>query len=458
MAIERKWAFWRRVQYGTGFSVVCLSFLLLIYFSAFHTPASCFDGRTNGGEAGVDCGGACARICAFAVTPPVISWAQSFRVADGQYNAVAYIENRNQSAATPELPYTFVLYEGNDVIAERTGTTVLPPDSEYPVFEGRIAVGNRVPTRTEIMLGDATMWLPASVGRNQFRVNSRELFDVDSRPRLEAIIENRELFESKEVEVVATIFDSRGNPLTVSRTFIDNFAARSTETAVFTWPEPIATTLRSCEVPTDIVAAIDLSGSMNNDADNPPEPISSVLAAAQSFVARLQTADQVGVVTFATEALVAEPLTSSLTKAATTISRLVIDPAEETGSTNTGDAILRATEELTSDRHNTAARKVLVLLTDGLATAPDEAPEQYAHDAATAAKAAGVIVYTIGLGEQVNMDFVRQLATSPDNAYQAISRSQVDDIYSTITGNICEDGAAVIDIVPKTTASFSSLQ
>lgn len=433
-------------------------FIWIIYFNYFYEPANCFDQLQNGSETGIDCGGDCIRICAFEVTPPKVLWAQSFKVTGSQYNALAYIENSNQLAATKKIGYTFILYEKGEVIVKRNGSTVLPPDSEYPVFEGRINTNGRVPDKTELILHDAEVWQPASTGREQFHLKDRSLLDADSRPRLEATIENTELTEAKEVEVVATIFDAKGNVLTTSRTFIDNFAPRSQEKITFTWPEPIAKTVRSCEVPTDVIMAIDLSGSMNNDGGDPPEPVNSVLEAAQTFASRLRTGDQVGLVTFATDATINNPLTKDLSAVTRSISSLSIDPAEETGNTNTGEAIKSAHREIISQRHNGAARKVLVLLTDGLATAPEEQPEEFALAAATDIKNDDVVIYTIGLGESVNMDFVRAVASSPAQAYQAITRSDINRIYQTITESICEDGPAVIDIVPKTSASFIPLR
>ncbi len=457
MAIYRPWAFWRRVQYGSAFGAVIMLILAGGYMQYFYNAPTCFDGSLNGTERGVDCGGACTRICAFDVAAPTVKWARSFAVTSNQYNAVAYVENTNQTAASPAVPYTLSLYDTAGLIAERTGTTILPPDSVYPIFEARIQTNGRVPTRTELILGEATMWLPATAGRDQFTVNSRTLTGADSKPRLEASITNNALTAAQNVEVVATVFDARGNALTASRTFIDQFAARGTETAVFTWPEPIAKTVRSCEVPTDVALAIDLSGSMNNDGGTPPEPITSVLSAAQAFAGRLRSDDQAAVVTFATEGAVTATLSSNLTGISSAIGGLSIDPEEERGSTNTGDALLKAGAELASVRHNDAARRVVVLLTDGLATAPDEEPEQYALTAAASLKAQGVTIFTIGLGNDVNTDFLRQLASSAAQAYTAVSVSEIDTIYKNITAAICEDGAAIIEIIPKTTASFAEL-
>lgn len=456
MAIERPWAFWRRVQYGTAFSVLVGVLLFWVYSANFYTAPTCFDGRQNGMELGIDCGGGCLRVCALSAESPIVRWSRSFEVFEGQYNAVAYIENPNRAIGTPELNYTFSLYDEDGLITERSGTTFLPPDGAYPIFEGRIDTDGRAPTQTFIDVEQPALWLPIELGRDQFNLVRRTLLAADTRPRLEATLVNNALTPTGEVEVVATIFDANGNALTASQTVVDDFVPRAEEDVIFTWPQPIAKTVRSCEVPTDVVVAIDVSGSMNNDQVEPPEPISSVLTAAEQFVGRLQERDQVALVTFATEAETVASLATP-SSVASQVSALAIDPAEEQGSTNTGDAFVRADELFVSTAKNQNARKVMVILTDGLATAPEEEPEQYAIARAAELKATGVEVYAIGLGEQVNMDFVRAIA-SPDAAYQALSRSQIDSIYQTITGAICEDGAAVIDIVPKTDSNFPTIR
>lgn len=453
-----EWAFWRRFWYGTGFGLFWVLVCIGLYFVFVYQPANCFDGIHNGDERGIDCGGSCVRICAFDVTEPNIRWTQSFKVRDGQYNAVAYIENLNPTAATPELPYTFTLYDNDGLITESSGTTILPPNSVYPIFLGPIMTDGREPTQTFIELGEAALWLPADSGRDQFTVSDRQLSGVDSQPRLRAQVENTALTPAEDVEIVATIFDSEGNALTSSRTFVEYFAPRTEEEVTFTWPEPIAKTIRSCEVPTDVVIGIDLSGSMNDDQDDPPEPITSVLSAAERFVSRLKSKDKAAIVTFATESEIDTNLTNNIDLVQQNVIDLTIPPAEETGSTNTGDAFVRALEEFNSERHNPNARKVMVILTDGLANAPDEDPEEYAIEHAQALKDSDVEIYSIGLGDRVNMDFVRTIASGREFAYQALSTSQVDRIYETITGAICEDGPAVIDVIPKTEASFQGLR
>lgn len=455
----RVWAFWRRVQYGVGY----LTFVGLVstgvYFLYFYAAPTCFDNKQNGEEIGMDCGGnSCTRICAVSVRQPSVVWSKSFEVQPSQFNAVAYVDNVNPVAGTPELQYTFTLSDAAGVITERSGTTVLPPNSTYPIFEGHIDTQGRVPTATTLVLKPPALWLPALENRSQFKTVDLKLVEADARPKLNVKMENTGIGEAKSVEVVATIFDSRGTALTASQTFVDIFPGRMQKDLVFTWPNPIAKTVRSCSVPTDVVLAIDLSGSMNNDGGLPPQPVTAVLKAASGFVANLHPEDRVSVVTFASNAEVAVPLSSSASSIADAIKKLVINPKEERGTTNTGDALSVAQTELNSVRHNPDARRVVILLTDGLATAPGKTPEIYAEEKAALLKTDGINLFTIGLGKGADMAFVQTIASNAKQAFAAPTATMLGSIYQSITGSICEDGAARIDVIPKVTDVFTPLR
>ncbi len=333
MSTFRKWAFWRRVQYGVGLVFMLVLIVGTVYRVYFYQPGNCFDILANGDERGVDCGGSCVRICAADVILPRIMWAESFEITEGQYNAVAYVENANQVAATPELTYTLELFSGSEVVATRKGKTVLPPNSIYPIFEGRIDTNGKKVTETKLTLQPPELWLPASVGREQFEVSNVNLSGADVRPRLDAVIKNTALTPAEQVEVVVTLFNDAGKPLTASQTFVDRLEPRSTKDIVFTWPNSIAKTIRSCLVPTDVAVTVDLSGSMNNDGDNPPQPITDARAAAKTFVSTLNQNDQATVITYATQALLAAPLNKNHFETAVLVGDLSIDPKEETGFT-----------------------------------------------------------------------------------------------------------------------------
>ena len=455
----RKWAFWRRVQYGAGFLTIVVLLGFGTYRTYYYTPGNCFDSVMNNGELGVDCGGSCVRICTASVTGPTVLWAKSFQITTGQYNAVAYVENQNQIAATPELAYTFEFFNGTEKIGEKSGVTVLPPSSVYPIFEGRLYFDKEV-TDTKLSLQPVSLWVPATLGREQFKTARVDLVAIDSEPRLNVSIENSALTPATAIEVVATLFNAAGQPITASQTFIDSFAGRSNKDIVFTWPQPLSKTVRSCEIPSDIVMAIDLSGSMNNDGGDPPQPVTDALLAAKQFVRTLKSDDKASVVTFATQAVTVSELSKNHESTASIIEALTITPSDETGFTNTVAGISAAAAELSSVRHGSDSRRAVVLLTDGLPTAPGDTTAilEETRVAAQSLVNDGVEVYAIGLGKGVDTPFILSLASRPENAYLAPNASDLTNIYENITGSLCESGATRIDIVAKTGANFTPLR
>lgn len=460
MSTFRPWAVWRRIQYGLGFFSFWTLMGVFIYYANFYQPPSCFDLTMNGDETGIDCGGGCVRICASDVIPPQLVWTKSFEITKGQYNAVAYVENKNFKASTPELRYTFQLFNNDKLLTERSGTTILPPNDVYPIFEGRIFTDpEEVVTNTKIILEPANMWLPAEVGRDQFRSLEKVLTRIDTNPRLDAKIENTSVFEAENIEVVATLFSDGDEPVTASQTFVEDIPPRSTKDIVFTWPNSIAKVVRSCEIPTDVVLGIDLSGSMNNDGGIPPQPVTAALEAAGQFVGTLRTKDAVAVTTFATQAILTDPLSNNLNAVAEKVVALKIAPEEEQGFTNTVEALKVASAELNSERHNPDARRVLILLTDGLPTTKGDA--DVVAEAVAVAKSTqeqGIEIYTIGLGESVDKDFVRSVASDVTKAYFAPSGADLSRIYKEITSSLCEVGPTKIDVYAKTKTNFAPLE
>ncbi len=478
MSKFRPWAFWRRVQYGGGFVGFWAIVGLGLYFMYFTVSPTCFDGIQNNDEQGVDCGGGCVRICAFTVTPPRVVWAESFQIVDGQYNVVAYIENLNRDAGTPELDYTFKLFDRGSLIAERSGRTYLPPDSLHPIFEGRVlTTDGRVPTETVIELKPADMWLPATVERNQFRVVSHELLGVDSRPRFNVRIENTALERADNVEVVATIFDRSGRPLTASQTSIDNFIGRTERDITFTWPNSIAKSVRSCEVPSDVMIILDRSGSMAADGGNPPEPLESAKLAARQFVDLLRPTDRVGLVSYATTP--SDPMEQTLTSDFTRVREAVMSVRMGTDGiqyTNAGEAFRVAQAELTSERHREDARKIIVFMTDGDVTRPvnpetgqadREYAANYARLAATAAKETNATIYTIGFGDFFattsgavarDIELIRDLASGPEFYFEAPTAADLARAYGEIATGICEEGPTRFDVLPKAPTTFAPLR
>ncbi len=450
------WAQQRKLIYSIIFGGVAMIAVGIPAYVLFYAPPSCTDGKKNIGEAGVDCGGSCRNLCQVKELAPVVVWTQKFMVSPGVYSAVAYIENPNVVAEARNVPYTFKMYDGEgQVIAERSGTTFIPAHKKFAIFEGNILTGGEMPARIDFEFTKPAFWVRQSGAEPVLSIGERTFTGEDTRPRIEATLTNGTVRPVSEIGVVAIVYSGSGNAIAASATYVDVIEKDESKKVVFTWPNPFPVLAEGCEVPVDVMLAIDRSGSMDDDGTNPSQPLSDVKAAAASFLDRLKSADQAGVVSFGTTA--SEPVDAGLSndfgKVQRVIRAILIKPDEESQGTNIADGIIQADKELQSERHDAKASKVIVLLTDGVATEPtktgDESyPEKYALSAAAEARDNGSDIYTIGLGNKINEKFLEQLASAPEYFFSAVSTKNLNTIYRQIGTAICKSGPTRIELIP----------
>lgn len=439
-------------MYLGGIGFVLLIIIVWIGFVVLYDAPTCFDGQQNGDETGVDCGGSCERICSFEATDPIVRWNRFFEVSPGVYNAVALVENPNTNAQARSVPYTFALRDADNILVfERTGQTDISPERLVPIFESDIVTGTRVPVRSTFTFDEPPAWERVLTERPEVMVTDPVLSRQDTLPRLDAHVRNDNVTPLSDVAFVAVLSGSDGNAVAASRTVVPYLAPGESQAIVFTWPQPLPKRIESCVAPADVMLLMDVSGSMNDDNQDPPQPLTDAIMAAGAFVERLDpTRDQSGLVSFATNAQLVQELTNIHAVTQRQVESLAIDPAEERGATNIGAAIERADEELHSVRHDTAARRAIVLLTDGRANEPeDPGGEPYALDRAAFAKDGGSTFYTIGLGDAVNTSFLTELAGASERTYLATNSTELDRIYQEIGAALCQRGPGVIDIIPK---------
>lgn len=233
------WASKRRLTYIfliAGFFILVLAYPV---FSLFYEAPSCFDGKQNQDERGIDCGGTCELVCPLETIPLITLWTQSLSVRDGVYDAVASIENQNVSAGVADLPYRFKLYDEKGVlIAERRGRTFVNPNERFTVFEGAIETGRRIPVRAFFELVRDPVWVKAGKKQPTLLIQN-EVFSPGSQPKLRAEIINRTLDSIENVVITALIFDERGNVSAASKTEVDSLLPQSSKIISFIWPQPI---------------------------------------------------------------------------------------------------------------------------------------------------------------------------------------------------------------------------
>jgi fibro-slime domain-containing protein len=197
-----------------------------------------------------------------------------------------------------------------------------------------------------------------------------------------------------------------------------------------------------CKAPLDVMMIIDRSGSMNDDGQNPEQPLTDAKNGASAFINTLSDIkDRAGVVSYSTTAVLNSGLSSDFIAVKASYASVTAS-----GFTNTASAITRAQTELVS-QGRTTAKKVMIILSDGVPNVDGMSQSDAASltiASATAAKSAGTIIYAIGLGDASASAVLSQVASSPASYFFAPSGAQLEGIYRAISTIECQRDPATI--------------
>lgn len=241
------WSGRRQVMYSGVGAVITFVILIFLYETFFTAAPTCFDGKQNGGETGIDCGGAaCSLICANDAHPPIVKWARAFKTSSNTYSAVAYVQNNNVGAGARNVAYSFQLFDDKNIlVVERDGVTNLPPAQTAPIIESNINVGNRVVARTLFAFTNdpPATWSKVVPGTYP-QLTISQPTHTDGYSKLSATLKNDTVADVKNVAVLAILYDSNDVAIETSKSVLPRIAGRSQEIVVFTWPQGVAGVVR----------------------------------------------------------------------------------------------------------------------------------------------------------------------------------------------------------------------
>lgn len=195
----------------------------------------------------------------------------------------------------------------------------------------------------------------------------------------------------------------------------------------------------------DIMLALDISGSMKAEDFKPNNRLYVAKEVIRNFIGGREN-DRLGLVVFARRSFTQCPLTTDYDLLKSLLDRVNFGMVED--KTAIGLAIANAANRL---KESTAKSKIIILLTDGVNNVDDLSP----IDAAKAAAALGIKIYTVGAGKpglvdipidtgfgvryvkqqsEIDEETLRQIADiSGGKFYRATDETTLEQIYGQIS-------------------------
>ncbi len=237
------WAGRRQFVYSFGFLIFVLGVLAMLFYPLIYKKPTCSDGKINGTESGVDCGGSCRLYCSAQVSAPVVLWSRIFPISGSKYNLIAYVENQNIDAAVPDINYEFRVYDTEGkLIGRREGHTFIPPNQRFGIFEAHFDVGKSTPKNTVFQFTSQPIWVkqPAITQALPIRVDRITYSEDNDTPLLQARIRNDSIFDAPSFDIIAILYNDSNNAIGVSKTRLDGLSKNQNLPITFTWPKSFA--------------------------------------------------------------------------------------------------------------------------------------------------------------------------------------------------------------------------
>lgn len=244
------WSQRRKSIYSLIIFILAVAVIGLPAFFFFYKAPTCFDGKQDGNETGVDCGGSCKRLCPSAFLAPQAVWTRLEKVAPQLYNVATYIINPNTSAVALNVPYHVIIYDDQGIeITEYTGTVTIPPHRNTLAFTGAVAMSERIPSKALFEFTSAPEWQSAGDPLANIQIGDKNYSeDNSSGASLSVTLKNTGVNPIGTTDVYVVLYDKNDNAIGFSKTVLDSIPAYGQAVAPFTWPSSFNGAVISIEV------------------------------------------------------------------------------------------------------------------------------------------------------------------------------------------------------------------
>lgn len=197
----------------------------------------------------------------------------------------------------------------------------------------------------------------------------------------------------------------------------------------------------------DIGAAVDVTLVVDRSASMCGDKLVQAQAAGQTFLQNMALPpDQASVVSFSGTSTLHTGLTTNRSQASNALYNIVC------GGISRIDAGLNgAFNEMTGPRRVAGHTPAVILLTDGN---PQGSYSDDVRAAAQRIRAAGIQLYTVGLGGNANTALLREIATAPDHFYQSPTPVDLAEIYNRLASEMRAVPAANVNLTDIVAPQF----
>ena len=227
-----------------------------IYYSFIKAPETCFDGKQNQNEQGVDCGGACGACREVVIGQDLeIKEAAFVSGGNGRFDVVAKIYNPNDEAGASSFRYTFELKDASGkVMATRSGESyILPQENKY-VMELNLETAtepNSVEIKTENIRWEHFSGYQEKPAVNVYQRRYNQISSGVGFSEAYGLLSNESLYDFRSIVVKVILRDNNGKPLAFNQTEMRTVVSHENRDFRLVWPTAFPGTVERIDMEVD---------------------------------------------------------------------------------------------------------------------------------------------------------------------------------------------------------------
>ncbi len=218
-------------------SVVTLISVLVYLIIA--TRPTCYDGKKNQAEKGIDCGGPC-HPCEKKITAKDLEVIEKYFVYGGNKNnfdVMIKINNPNNQYGVASFNYKIQLVDqAGNVLSQKTGVNFILPEENKYIIEQNFQSNNK-PNSIKFSI-DNINWQKFSNYRAEplLSIYNKNYTEEDGKNKMFGLLKNESYFDFNSIEIDIILRDSNGKPVALGKNEMRTVKSQEQRDFKIIWP------------------------------------------------------------------------------------------------------------------------------------------------------------------------------------------------------------------------------
>jgi len=207
----------KQLLYGFFYVLATAVIFWIIYILFLKPTPTCFDGRRNQGETGVDCGGSCPPCEITQLKPLTVNWATSTPARENEISLLAEIANPNLNFGAKTFSYQFkVIGPFGALLKTVEGQSFIYPNEAVKyLMEPALKINLQDVTRVELSIEKESMvWQSEKeMIKPDLDISSHQTTTVNGSVTVKGIIQNKNPLLISQVKIIAVLYNFQGDKI-----------------------------------------------------------------------------------------------------------------------------------------------------------------------------------------------------------------------------------------------------